>query len=317
MILILSRKGDNETNKVCGWIESKKEKYFVIEDYNSLVEFINSKGTINNSLSIITTIWLRKKPVLNMEDYQDLTGVEQYQLKQEFSTILEFITNSDKPILRGEISNLNKLNILEQAKKVGLLIPPYIVCSRKENLSKFVIDHKEVITKPLSEPVFVRVDGKVYGQHTKLITQTALKEISDDFFPSLFQKYIEPLHELRVIYVKPQFTAISIRPQLTKVMKHDDIVDQRFLYGKNLLSKKYNLPSEIQEKLKILVSTLNFQTCSIDIIVDSLRRHLFLELNPSGQFNFFSDIHNLHIPRQIAAYLITTSNEYKKTVSQK
>jgi glutathione synthase/RimK-type ligase-like ATP-grasp enzyme len=70
------------------------------------------------------------------------------------------------------------------------------------------------------------------------------------------------------------------------------------------------IPSEIKNKLILLMKQLQLESGSIDMIVTPNNEYVFLEVNPVGQFDYVSKLCNYFIEKEIAVKLIEM-NKYE------
>jgi D-alanine-D-alanine ligase-like ATP-grasp enzyme len=61
---------------------------------------------------------------------------------------------------------------------------------------------------------------------------------------------------------------------------------------------------DIKIKIKILLKKIKINSGSIDMIVTPANEFYFLEINPTGQFNFLSEYTNSYVEKLIAYKLI-------------
>lgn len=66
----------------------------------------------------------------------------------------------------------------------------------------------------------------------------------------------------------------------------------------------YILPNKIENALRDLMNSLNLNTGSIDLIVDTQDNYYFLEINPVGQFGMVSQPCNYYLEKKVAEYLV-------------
>jgi hypothetical protein len=71
----------------------------------------------------------------------------------------------------------------------------------------------------------------------------------------------------------------------------------------------YRLPGDIVGKLRTLMGSLGMDTGSQDLIRTPDGRHVFLEVNPAGQFGMVSHRCNYHLEKRMAEYLIERTGD--------
>ncbi|MBX2906953.1 MAG: grasp-with-spasm system ATP-grasp peptide maturase [Taibaiella sp.] len=317
MILILSERNDNTTNKVVEWLRYYKAKYIRLnlEDRVELVGIsidrfiINLNNVIINS-DDIEAYWYRrgdisiKTPDLsNIEPIYEnfLHSVNQFHV-QELNTMIEFIhwllAKTKRNI--GSILNasVNKMIVLNYAKEIGLNVPEtYITCNSKEMVN-FFGNNKKLISKPVSEN-FVSLDTNVIMSYTEEISLTNL----DTFFHSLAQTCINKEYEIRTFFLKTKVYSMAIFSQLNDQTKTDF---RKYSFTKPNRNVPYALPTALKKKVFQLMNKLKLDTGSIDMIKSTDGKYYFLEVNPIGQFGMVSSPCNYYLEREVANALTNT-----------
>lgn len=201
---------------------------------------------------------------------------------------------------------VNKLYVLDRALEAGLNIPETIVCSSKEDLLHFIARYGTVIVKPVNVGLAASDGDFWYCNYTEEVTVELLEKMPEHFLPTLFQKKIEKLYEVRAFFLGETFYSMAIfsqRDHQTKVdfRKYNDVRPNRKV--------PFKLPEGIVQKLRHLVSALGLETGSIDLMVDENNDFCFLEVNPVGQFGMTSYPCNYNLEKKIAEFLIKKAND--------
>lgn len=201
--------------------------------------------------------------------------------------------------------NLNKIEQLIVAKKMGLRSPDWLITDSKSCLKKFIKKHKAIVKKDFSQFNYIK-DGSGYKNLTRLLSYLNLDEFDSEFNPTFFQEYIRKKYEIRVFQWMNKFYPMAIFSQNDETTKID---------FRNYNVKSPNrcvpikLPSGYQDLLINFSKKVKVDHGSYDILVDNDDRLHFLELNPIGQFEMISGPCNYYIERDIAQYL----NDLTKT----
>lgn len=297
MILIISNPTDKATKRVLNWLRFYGENVRVICTNHDLELLIKKYPLFKLKLNI-DSIWLRKYPSFCSSSENPQVN---RQISEEVARILQFISDLDVPKLGNSLFDVNKLTILNCAADVGLAIPDSIVCCTKREVLDFCKNHKRIITKPIAEVTNISVNNGIFSQFTKSFKK---EDIESDFpaffFPSLFQQLIPQEYELRIFYIRPNFYS-------TAIFCHDyDILTPDWRKNPNAVSMaKYKLPTDIKKRLNKLLNDLKIDTCSIDMIKDINGNYYFLEINPTGQYDYFDTACNFNLDKRIADYLIS------------
>jgi hypothetical protein len=111
--------------------------------------------------------------------------------------------------------------------------------------------------------------------------------------------------ELRVTIVGDQVLTAAINSQASERAAHDWRRD-----GVQLLNawQPYELPSETEAKLLRVMDYFNLNYGAADFIVTPEGRHVFLEVNPGGEFFWLERCPGLPISSAIADVLLGRSN---------
>lgn len=318
MILIMSEYGDNSTVYVSRWLLHKnipfvridyEETYFIekIKLDDAGYEFIIA--TDNNKrikLSEVKAIWYRRGdlklffPSLEEIEEKKLKAIMYSQLEMENMTLeyLFYCFMQEIPHIGSfQTRQMNKLHVLREASKLGIKIPDTLVCSSKKVFAES-FSHDSVITKGLYEGFRAKLSTGNYTTYTEKISK---EEVSDSFFPSLFQKGVEKEADIRSFYLYGEFYTMAIRSQENE----QTITDfRKYLKGVGNRSFPFELPNELEYKLHRLMNKLNLETGSIDLIFSKTGEFVFLEINPVGQFGMTSFPCNYYLERRIAEKLI-------------
>ncbi|MDM1557392.1 grasp-with-spasm system ATP-grasp peptide maturase [Chryseobacterium indologenes] len=300
MILIISNNGDSTTTKVVKYL-SVMEKKFIRVHEDEFFEIKTDKKRIylisdRNKffLDEITSTWYRRGGLkfkrlsydnnavnLHMDEHQH--WLEDYVIKT-----LEL----KKSINKQSNNHVNKLLVLEQAKKIGLNVPKYFLA---ENTDEVAV--KKTITKPITENVILdSVDGNFNGI---IYTSVVQEKEKNPFFISFFQEKIEKDFEIRSFYLGGKIWSTAIISQNDEQTKIDF---RKYNYKKPNRKVRYQLPRDIEEKTHQLMQLLDLSCGSIDFI-KSGDHFYFLEVNPTGQFIGLSEICNYSLEKEIAQYL--------------
>lgn len=324
-VLIISSHFDNSTDKVVDWLNFYKVKFIRlnfkdndkiknvnIDIPNNLFNFTINKN--NKEIRIdnreIISFWYRNGGINLCWSFDN-----QEPFYNEFKTEIDKYINAEANILTDFIMFLlkdknkylgnylkrrqNKLFNLMQANYCGLDIPETLITSQSESLKNFKTKNPKIINKPISEVLTLGNKIELYYSFVETITNKQEKYLENNFFPQLFQEQIDRKYELRIFFMYDKYFPIAIFNQTNETDWRANAVNKKFMRH-----VPYKLPTEIEDKLKLLMKKLNLNTGSIDMIVSKDNKYVFLEVNPVGQFAYVSKIGNYYIEKQIAEYLI-------------
>lgn len=305
-VLILSQSySEGTTDYVCLWLDYYGVPFIRLngEDYFKMKRLADIPENKE-----IAFVWYRRKAArfptqysFKKESFETRYLMRRF-LIEEFKVLHSLLFYSiDKqkwlndPVIEDD---LNKLNVLLLAQKSGLKIPYTEVLTDKQSVKELLRKHPELIVKPLSECMMLEdADGGHYKMLTKPVSERNIHSIPETFFPSLVQERINKKFEVRVFYLAGSFYAMAIFSQENKRTASDF---RNYDSKRPNRTVRYQLPDEIESRLKCLMKELKFETGSIDLMVDTEGSYYFLEINPEGQFGMVSYPCNYHLEREMA-----------------
>lgn len=316
MILIISQEYEPSTEDVIDWIHYLKGKFKRINGNDLIGESYELKLD-NNSIAFDSSstrnaniIWYRRG--LSGKDnnflFNSLTDKENISVNrflgdEKITLLYNTLHSLDKKWLSNPkiINKIKKVEVLDEARKIGLEIPKTLITNSKEKLLEFYFQNDGIIVKAINEVRNVSIKDSIFSQLTNNVSIEMIKEMNDVFFPSLFQEKLHKKYEIRTFYLDRKLSSMAIFSQndsQTKVdfRHYNDINPNRTI--------PFKLPNEIEIKLTLLMDKLKLETGSIDIVRTVDNRYVFLEVNPVGQFGMVSYPCNYPIERDIANYLI-------------
>jgi MvdD family ATP-grasp ribosomal peptide maturase len=192
---------------------------------------------------------------------------------------------------------------LQIAKKLGLDIPRTLTTNNPGEVREFFPTCKHgMITKMLSS-FSVYEGNKEKVVFTNLVKAEDLEDLDGlSYCPMTFQENIPKELELRITIVGNQVFTASLDSQASQSAQNDWRKD-----GLGLIDSwdAYSLPPGIETKLLQLMDYFGLNYGAVDMIVTPDNRHVFLEINPSGEF-FWLECYKPKFPisRSIADVLL-------------
>ncbi len=325
MVLIVTDSFDTTANKVCSWLNADGAAFVrfntenndaVIKElsigFNELDSIIITYHGIEYNLLDFDTIWFRRGHFsgapftlkhLNTNSETIKNEIKEH-LNNEVKVLIEYVYKQieSKSINIPNNYNLNKLNVLQIARAIGLNIPKTIIAKNKSViLERF--DNKEVISKNISE--IILTDGKDENNQNFLMGQSTISsyasKLPEEFYYSLFQNNIIKKWEVRVFYLLGEMYASAIFSQSNNnanidYRDHDPNIPNRLV--------PYEIPESLKDKISILMSQLNLKSGSLDLIYGTNNEYYFLEVNPVGQLDWVSHGNNFFLEKLIANKLL-------------
>jgi hypothetical protein len=211
MILIVTEKLDpsafivtkwlNKLNK--DWVRINEKKFFELKNYTIS---ITNEGVNQNIIQgkDYETVWYRRVPKSNVENFQsdseltpqklDLIYKIHHNITSEYDTVYSFINNEIiKPqniIGSFNIGNLNKLEVLSAALKIGLSIPATYLVNNKDDLAKILKTNSdmEFIIKPIHNISSYEIGNRFFTPYTRKIQLNDLDGWKENFHSTLIQQ---------------------------------------------------------------------------------------------------------------------------------
>jgi glutathione synthase/RimK-type ligase-like ATP-grasp enzyme len=199
----------------------------------------------------------------------------------------------------------DKLTQLVVADEVGLTTPATRYLCDLSAAADFADAHSgQIVYKPftpyLGPP---RRDGHITELYSQVVSASELRAQADDNLvatPGIFQPYVEKAFELRVVYVGGTIFACRIESQRSTVADKDwrryDLANTPHLV--------HELDATVEAKIGALMRRMNLCFGSLDFIVTPEGEHVFLEVNPVGQFGWIVEQTGLPIHERLAELLI-------------
>ena len=198
----------------------------------------------------------------------------------------------------------NKQLQLQVAREVGLDTPRTLITNNPQAVKKFARDCEQgIIAKMLSS--FAIYDS--LGEENVVFTNPVLSEDLENLdglhlCPMTFQEKVPKALELRTTIVGKQVFTAAVDSQVLQKARYDWRREGIALVN---AWQPYNLPQDIEKKLLQLMAYFGLNYGAIDIILTPDNRHVFLEVNPVGEFFWLEKTPGLPISSAIAHTLLT------------
>jgi hypothetical protein len=327
MIVIFSYSGDAGTTPVLKWLDHFSVPYVRVnleeEDYSGIslkmknsktqLTFTQKNGNVIDWETVAYSFY--RGGVLSLNNSTHLSDqkgndyiFEKYTFL-EYSSLTSFFYEEVSKKCLGNliISNnpLNKLSQLSEANKCGMNIPETFISADMEWVKLQAKNKKELITKAIQETIFEENnEGSFLELKSNLVQPESLE---GKYFPSLFQESVDKKLEVRTFVLEDQFYSLGM--YVPNTLKQS--VDFRSNVD-NLRFFKHELPEKLKAKIINFMNRLNLNTGSFDFLVDRNDRYIFLEVNPTGQYDWVSACGLYDIEKQIALFLKKKHDEYSQ-----
>jgi glutathione synthase/RimK-type ligase-like ATP-grasp enzyme len=169
---------------------------------------------------------------------------------------------------------------LREAVHAGLSVPPTLMSNDPARIREFITRfHGRTIFKPF----FIAQWDREGGVAMMLTNDVTLEDLPSDetlrATPGIFQARIPKAHELRVTIMGHQVITARLRSQEVKEAR----LDWRGAGGLIRIEPD-ELPPQVEEACLRLMRRLGLLYGAFDFIVTPEGEHVFLEVNPAGQF---------------------------------
>jgi ATP-GRASP peptide maturase of grasp-with-spasm system len=324
MVLILSSTSDLSTFDVIKWLDYFEVPWVKLDSSIklNLIRLDVNQGESSFVLETptgerintneLTGFWYRRSE-FGLNYSAELLGLEEDELakniQQHLHYELSYLTKELHQLLskKSKISDLRfsepgKLEMLEAAKQVGIAIPPTLLTTSKIEFLNFKEKHGKVVSKAIQRSArFELMDNERRIEFLCYTEEMSEEELPTYFFPTLFQKKLAKVFELRIFYLNENFYSMAIFSQEDQQTEVDF---RNYNFEKPNRTVPFLLPIDLQKKLIQLMKNLHLKSGSIDMVLTEEGDYVFLEVNPVGQFGMVSSPCNYELSKLIAETLI-------------
>jgi len=182
----------------------------------------------------------------------------------------------------------HKVHQLRLAHSLGFQVPHSIITNDPDEALRFFAECQEqMIYKPLRLAMITDTSGGEHSIFTTLIDRDSIEEHLESIrlTPCLFQKYIEKAYELRINVIGDRVWAASIHSQEKERTRVDFRTDTE-----GCRHEIAYLDEKLERMCLELTHRLGLRMGNIDMIVTPEGEHVFLEINPNGQWAWIEDM---------------------------
>ena len=221
-------------------------------------------------------------------------GSELYGIEHYLNSCLNHI-----PHIGSYFDNaINKLEVLNLARLVGLSIPDTLITSSRDVALEFCENHHgRIITKNIRNGYYLETDEFKYYTHTIQIKRKDMLEFPENFVPALFQNMLDKKYELRIFYLDGVCYSSVIFSQNDPKTQVDF---RNYNHQKPNRVCPFRLPVDIENRIVKLMGHLGMLSGSVDMVVTKKAEYVFLEINPVGQFKQVSIPCNYKLEKLLA-----------------
>ncbi|HEU4834349.1 MAG TPA: MvdC family ATP-grasp ribosomal peptide maturase [Pyrinomonadaceae bacterium] len=256
------------------------------------------------SVEEVRAVWARKLWTPRMADdlderYRSMCVGESVAALEGFLDALHnarWVNNLDR-----QRDAENKQRQLRLAARAGLRVPRTLVTNDAAEARQFFAETEGQTVAKLLRPLEVSMDAVKPFVYTNRVREEDLAGAEAlRHSPMVFQELIPKAYELRVAYVAGKTFAGAIDATGTARGR----TDWRRAAPGECHWQKVQLPAEVANGLHELMTELGLVFGAVDFIYTPSGEHVFLEVNPSGEWGMLERDLNLPISEAIAEALL-------------
>lgn len=184
------------------------------------------------------------------------------------------------------------------AQRLGLDTPATCITTMPDELVDFYRANDGRVVTKLVQPRSLRLAG-LAGQLVRFTEPMTRRDLGHSaaarHCPTFAQAYVPKALELRITVVGARAFAVAIDSQRDPHARHD----WRHALGQRLPFRPYALPREVEERCLALAAALELAFGAIDMVLTPDGRHVFLEINPNGEYDWIEHKTKLPITQAI------------------
>lgn len=188
---------------------------------------------------------------------------------------------------------------LYMARQVGLDIPPTLITNDAAEVRRFAGQSNHQIVYKAHSQTFNLEPGKVL--YTGIVSDDEIRNLDlIEISPGIFQKYVSKAYEVRATVVGSRIFAGKIDSQANA----ESAIDWR-RRPYDIEETPIRLPANVESKILALMRAFDLYFGALDLIVTPDGDHVFLEVNPAGQYLWVEAATKLPITAALAEELST------------
>ena len=212
--------------------------------------------------------------------------------------------------LQRECAAENKQRQLRLAAQAGLRIPRTLVTNDPSAARQFYAETEGRMVAKLLRPLTVSMNAPSLFVYTSRVSEEDLARAETlRHSPMVFQELIPKARELRVAWVAGEAFTGALDASGTSRGQ----TDWRLAAPEECRWQKAELPVEVSNGLRVLMSELGLAFGAIDLICAPSGEHVFLEVNPAGEWGMLERDLGLPIADAIARALLLPGANTEET----
>jgi hypothetical protein len=184
------------------------------------------------------------------------------------------------------------------AKDVGFRLPDTTITNDAESIAALFEKHRRVIYKPVRGGLIS--DGRAISTTEVDLSSIMAHRGELKIAPGIFQELIEKEYELRVTVVGECVFAVRINSQQCAQTQVDSRRERLGVDAHEVVT----LDDAVVQKLLLFHKRSGLVYGAYDLAVTASGEHVFLEVNPAGQWLWLEEMLDIPITKQVAAELV-------------
>lgn len=240
-------------------------------------------GSDRISVQEIAGVWLRRAYPPKMT--ADMDPAYQESIIREASAVQKSLFHQLQGVpwidqFTRPTGPTDKYTQLVKAEAAGLKVPATLITSDPAAVKQFYQQHAGNIITKMMTPISISMSGDGPSVYTSRVSEEDLADLDGlRLCPMTFQENIEKEYELRIAYVGGQCFAGKIDTTQTERGQTDWKRTEQAIPW-----QPYSLPEPVQQKLQVLMQSLELEFGAIDLIKEPNGDYVFLEVNISGEW---------------------------------
>jgi glutathione synthase/RimK-type ligase-like ATP-grasp enzyme len=195
----------------------------------------------------------------------------------------------------------NKLRQLRLARAAGLQIPRTLVTNDPEQVRAFFREVGGAMVAKLATPLSVNMDASSEFVYTSEVHEQDLADAESlRYSPMIFQERIPKARELRIAFVAGRLFVGALDASHSAAGR----TDWRRATPEECTWVRDQVPDPVAGRLRALMDALGLIYGAIDIIRTPEGEHIFLEVNPAGEWGMLERDLGYPIGEAIAGALL-------------
>jgi len=195
----------------------------------------------------------------------------------------------------------DKLRQLRLAEEAGLEVPPTLVTNDPDEVRAFHDEHREIVAKMLT-PLSVGMEHQEFFVRTSRVRAEDLEHLDAlRHAPMVFQALVPKAIELRVACVGRRAFAGAIDASRSERGK----VDWRLARPDEVRWERAEVPDGVAARIFELLRAFGLRFGAVDLIRRPDGAHIFLEVNPTGEWGMLERDLGLPISEVLAEELVS------------